>query len=264
LGEEQVREFFVHLRTVLKAGPSAVVSARLALKCFFCVYLQSGHSWALWSQIRVRVRHKIPQLLNRPEIVRLLAAVTLLRVRMILHLIYHTGLRLGEALYLQVEDVDKPGLRLHVRHRSEHPLKNRRERFVPISPPLLELLNGFYLRHRHPKWLFPALSPNWQAQGLSLQQAALQAQGPMSARLVQEAMGHALASCAIAKKATPHTLRHCFATHLLEEGVNLRVVSTWLGHQHLTTTLTYLQYTEINEAQARLVQERLLVPKALH
>lgn len=258
LDEQQVREFFMHLCSTRQGRPSAIISARSALKRFYCGHLKTGQQWALWDQIRVRTCHKIPQLLTREELKRFFGAITHARYRTLLRLIYHTGLRLGEALHLQVEDIDGQALRLYVRHRPEHAVKTRRERYVPFSPAMLGSLRRFWKRHQHPKWLFPAVSPHWKAQGSNECQAVAQCQGPMCKRVVQKAMSQALAACGITKKATPHTLRHCFATHLLEEGVHLRLIAKWMGHVQLASTLVYLQCTEINEAQGRQAQQRLL------
>jgi integrase len=123
---------------------------------------------------------------------------------------------------------------------------------------MLEELRGFWKRHRHQKWIFPGMSPGWQAQGLSFAGALHQSQLPMSARCVQETMKQALKDSGLTKRATPHTLRHCFATHLLDQNVNLRLVSQWLGHAKLSTTLVYLQCSESSEKQGREVQGQLL------
>jgi integrase len=205
LSEAQVRDFFVHLRVERKASAPTIKMARKALRLFFGEHLKVGRDWELWRELRVRACHKLPDLLEREEIARLLVTLRHDRLRTLLALIYHTGLRLGEALHLGVQDIDSAGLRLHVRHSQEHGIKNRRERYVPISPAMLENLRRFYRRHRHPQWIFPALSQHWQSKGLSLAQAAAQGPGPMSQESVCRAMSAALAECGIAKQATPHT-----------------------------------------------------------
>ena len=120
--------------------------------------------------------------------------------------------------------------------------KGGKDRYVPLPMPILERLRGYWVTHRHPAWIFP--SP-WRMK----RQLAL-AHRPISARVVQEAFEYALKESGIQKTATVHALRHSYATHLLEAGVNLRVIQTYLGHASLSSTAVYTHLTKKIEGQA--------------
>jgi len=123
---------------------------------------------------------------------------------------------------------------------------------------MIERLRRYWKAHRNPKWLFPGVGRGWKDRCHSLVAAMGQSSKPMSVSSVQNAMRMSVASCGLKKKATCHTLRHSFATHLLEDGVSIRQVSEYLGHATLQSTLIYLHLTEVSEAKGRQVQERLL------
>jgi site-specific recombinase XerD len=252
LSQEQVRDFFLHLRIGRKAGRSTMSVGRAALNCFFGGHLGVGKNWPLWEELRVRLEHKLPVVLTRQEVRQFLAAVTHDRFRTFFTLVYHTGLRLGEARCLQRGDIDEQGLRVHVRRS-----KNRHERFVPLSQAMLENLQRFMRRHGHPQWVFPMLRSHWRSAGLSVSEAAQHATGPMSESSVQVAMRLALAQSGIAKQACVHTLRHSYATHLLEEGVSLRIIGKFLGHLKLETTMIYTHLTEVSVTKTRAVLDTL-------
>ena len=118
-------------------------------------------------------------------------------------------------------------------------------------------LRRFWRRHRHPRWLFPGMQVDWRAHKQPLTERALRAKGPMNESTVQNAFRLALAASGIKIKATPHTLRHSYATHLLEEGVSIRLISQYLGHSSLETTLIYTHLTAVSEAQAVAALQRL-------
>lgn len=174
------------------------------------------------------------------------------RFRTILRLIYHCGLRIREACRLEVTDIKRSEGRLHIRNA-----KGGKSRYVPIAPEMLADLRRFWCRHRHPRFLFPGMQVDWKAHKEPLVQRALRAKGPMSESAVQNAFRLALAASGIKTKATPHTLRHSYATHLLEEGVSIRLISQYLGHSSLETTLIYTHLTAVCEAQAVCALQRL-------
>jgi integrase/recombinase XerD len=149
-------------------------------------------------------------------------------------------------------DIKTADRRLHVRNA-----KGGKDRYVPITPEMIADLRRFWCRHRHPRWLFPGLQTDWRAQKEPLILRARRAKGPMSESAVQNAFRLALAASGLKTKATPHTLRHSYATHLLEEGVNIRLISQYLGHSSLETTLVYTHLTVVSEAQAVTALQRL-------
>jgi integrase len=145
--------------------------------------------------------------------------------------VYACGLRLTEALNLEVSDIDSSRMMLHV-HRG----KGAKDRFVPLPKTTLAILRAHWKRHRHPRLLFPALGRDGRS--------AAKADAPMAISSVQGAFRAAKREAGIVKRAVSiHTLRHSYATHLLEAGVNLRLIQQNLGHSSLETTMVYLHLT---------------------
>ena len=172
--------------------------------------------------------------LSAAEVGRILSCVHQPRYRVCLATIYACGLRLQEGVYLQVGDIDGERHLLHLRHG-----KGNKDRYVPLPERSLELLRAYWRSHRDPVWLFPALP--WA------RRAFAPVTGPMSVDGVQRAFKAALRESGIAKAATVHTLRHSYATHLLEAGINLRVIQDFLGHASPTTTALYTHLTQPSE-----------------
>ena len=159
--------------------------------------------------------------------------------------IYSTGLRLGEGLRIEVGDIDGDHGRIHVRNA-----KGVRDRYVPLPATTLEALRGFWATHRHPRLLFP--NPNG---GPALMRAATV---PMHSGGVQQALKATVSDCGIHRKISPHSLRHSYATHLLELGVDLREIQTILGHASPATTARYTRLTEVTSKQATDQIEQML------
>lgn len=251
LDEEQVRGYFLFLRTQRGYAGSSLSVARAALRCFYQEHLGKT-GWPLWDEVKVRRAEPLPLVLTREEVARLLGAVKVDRFRTVLRLIYACGLRIQEAVRLEVRDIDRAGGRIHLRNT-----KGGKARYVPIAPEMLADLERFWKRHRHPRFLFPGLRSGWRAGKLPVVELARAAKTPMSASAVQGAFRLALAASGIKKEATPHTLPHCYATHLLEEGVSLRYVSEYLGHSTLETTLIYTHLTATTHEQTLAALARL-------
>jgi len=133
---------------------------------------------------------------------------------------------------------------------------------VPLSVTLVQQLRADWQTHRHPQWLFPGRGINWRERGLSATQAAARATTPLSVSAVQTTFRLARATAGLPAEATVHTLRHCYATHLLEENVSLRLISQYLGHASLETTLIYTHLTPLNEARTRTALDTLY--RAVH
>jgi len=168
----------------------------------------------------------------------ILAHLKLLRYRVCLTTIYSCGLRLQEGTHLQVPDIDSARMLVHVRCG-----KGAKDRSVPLPQRTLELLRQYWHTHRHPVWLFPA--PGRGGLGMST------ASTPMPRNSVQDAFRAALTASGIHKRASVHTLRHAWATHLLEAGVNLRLIQDYVGHNSPTTTALYTHLTVKADALAR-------------
>ena len=178
--------------------------------------------------------------LSREEVRRILAAVRIPVYRACLATIYACGLRLLEGTRLQVPDVDSGRMLLHIHGKS------KKDRYVPLPTPTLELLRAYWRTHRSPLWLFPAPTRHGLAHSLKHDG------GPVTRRSLQSAFRRAVQRAGIAKRAHVHSLRHSYATHLLEAGVNLRLIQDNLGHRSPRTTAIYTHLTR--EVRATLTE----------
>jgi site-specific recombinase XerD len=175
-------------------------------------------------------------------------ATTTERMRVFFWTVYTMGLRLNEALHLQVGDIDASRGLVHI-HRG----KGAKDRYIPIPTSTLVMLRRYWVTHRHKRFLFPADGRNHAlAQG-----KPSEAKEPMSETAVQGAMKLITKQINFGKKVSTHTLRHSYATHLLEAGVSLKIIQQYMGHSSLATTMVYLHLTETAEINARQTIEQL-------
>ena len=245
-----VFDHLIYLRDKEKLRPSTLNQAVVALRMFYRDYLE--RDWQLWEQFEIRRDQPLPMVLTRDEVHQLMGAVRENRFKAVLALIYHCGLRVGEAVRLRPKDIDSKRGMLRVIDG-----KGGRNREVPVAPQMIERLRGYWCFHRNAHWLFPGVGRGWKERSRTLQAAMAAATEPMSVSSVQAALRVVVPAARIKKNATCHTLRHSFATHLLEDGVSIRQVSTYLGHSNLASTLVYLHVTEISESRGREVQAAL-------
>ncbi|WP_231598017.1 site-specific integrase [Synechococcus sp. CBW1002] len=178
-----------------------------------------------------RVR-SLPDVPTREEVHRLINTVRKLRYRIFLLVVYSLGLRIGEGLALEVADIDGSQRRVHIRDG-----KGGKDRYVPIPVLTLQAMRRFWTTHRHPRLLFP--SPAGSQIIVRITSA------PMDASGVQAALRAARLECGIEKRLTVHSLRHAYATHLLEQGMDLRLIQSLLGHSHSNTTARYAHITQV-------------------
>lgn len=251
LTEDQVRQYFLFLRQDKQFSGSAMSIGKAALRSFFSQHL--GHAdWKVFRELVIRRTAPLPLVLSREDVQRTLGCLREERFRICLRLIYHCGLRVGEAVKINVTDIDADQLRLHIRLG-----KGGKDRYVPITPRMIAELRAFWKTHRNPVWLFPAPGRPWRERSEDRNAVLGRATTHMSVSAVQNAFRIARAESGIHPQACVHTLRHCYATHLLEEGVSLRLISQYLGHASLDVTVIYTHLTATNEAQARAALERL-------
>jgi integrase/recombinase XerD len=185
---------------------------------------------------RANPEFKLPAILSATEVRRMLARVPALDQRVCLTTIYSCGLRLGEGLRLQVRDVDSERMFLHIRAG-----KGNQDRYVPLPERTLHLLREQWKSHRHPTLLFPAKGHSGQG--------ARTATRPMCRSTLQRAFRLALQASGVRKEAHVHTLRHSYATHLLEQGENLRQLQVNLGHKSPVATVLYTHLTTLCQTQ---------------
>jgi site-specific recombinase XerD len=200
-----------------------------------------GRRWPLLRLIHPPLEKKIPVVLSVGEVRQVLGSVRRPHYRVCLSTIYSCGLRLLEGVQLQVGQIDSGRMVLHIRRA-----KGGKERVVPLPERTLEMLRDHWRRHRHAVWLFPKVWEGWTATE------------PMDGSGVGRAFRAALGQSGISKAATVHTLRHSWATHLLEAGVNLRQIQSWLGHSSLSTTAIYTHLTAKGQGQAEKIINELM------
>jgi site-specific recombinase XerD len=217
LGLEHIREYQVFLLENKRASQSECRQVVAALRFLYKVTL--GANFSIDRIPYPKGQKKLPVVLAVPEVQRLFEATEDLKLRTVLQAIYATGARLSEALNLRVEHIDSERMAVRIQQG-----KGRKDRYVPLSPTLLETLRGYWKTYRPKPLLFPGRHPD----------------APLSGTTVQTACRRARERSGITKVVTPHTLRHSFATHLLEAGVNLREIQLLLGHRSLKTTAIYL------------------------
>ena len=220
LSAEQVREYLLHLIEHKRAAPSSVNVARSALKFFYRVTLQREEEVVRCAVGVSRAARKLPQVLSSEEVARLLEAVRDPRYRVAMMVAYAAGLRLSEILALRVEDIDSQRMVIRVRQG-----KGAKDRYTLLSPVLLEALREYWRVYRPETVLFPSRH--------------LGGTVPISATSLQRACTQAARDAGLRAGIGPHTLRHSFATHLLENGTSVRVIQRLLGHRSLVTTALY-------------------------
>ncbi len=256
LDEAQLREHLLHLKEKNRYSPSSMRSAVAAMRGFYGLHL--GRDWKLFDLIRSPSPLKLPLVLTRPEVARLFGVIRELRFQMVLRLMYACGLRISEAVNLEVTDIKRDGPRLLVRGANGL-TKGRRERLVPLPQWAYDELKIWWKTHRHPKWVFPGVGRGWR-DGSSAVEKLAKAVEPMGVGSVQHCLKLAVADARLPKGTCTHTMRHSYATHLLDGGVGIRLISAYLGHVSLDTTLIYAHLTMVNEASARLVIDQLRPP----
>lgn len=226
--EAELRQYFLLLKNVKHYSRNTMTIAICGLRCFYKDTL--NREWRIFGIVRPAPEKKLPVILSREEVRQLLGRIRLLRYQVCLTTIYCCGLRLQEGTNLRVADIDSGRMMIHVRHG-----KGAKDRYVPLPQRTLELLRDYWKTHRNQVLLFPAEGRNH----CDLSKAT----EPMSKSSVQDAFHAALKQSGNHKHATVHTLRHSWATHLLEAGVNLRLIQEWLGHSSPATTSVYTHLT---------------------
>jgi len=217
LGPDEIRQYQLHLIREKKVGWSSFNQAVCALR--FLYRFTIPRDWHVAMIPFGKRPKKLPSVLGQEEVTRLLSCVPNLKHRTVLLTLYAAGLRLSEGTHLQIADIDSGRMQLRIRAG-----KGRKERVVPLSPRLLEALRAYWRQRRPPTYLFPGRT----------------AQTPLSSTTIQKACKTAALAAGIRRCITPHTLRHSYATGLLEAGVDLLTIGQLLGHKSFTTTMVYL------------------------
>ena len=243
LSESQVRDYFLHVKTIKHWKPKTIRQSAACARWFF-VELLGHQDWTVFSQIRARDQNHLPAVMTREQVVRLLQHIRLRRYRTPIKLIYCCGLRLSECLNLTIHDIRGDEGKLWVRSG-----KGGRDRMVPICPAMVEDLRRYWNVHRHPLLLFPNVGRGSQKPA-DVAARMHTARTPMPVSSLQRLILVARAELSL-PEATVHTLRHCFATHLIEAGAPIHAVKELMGHQQIATTMIYLHLTHRIERDCR-------------
>lgn len=242
LTEAEIRRYLLYLQTEKQVANKTFMVYLCGIKFFYEQTL--GREWQIFDLVHGQREQKLPVVLSVAEVQQLLACVRRPRYRVCLSTIYACGLRISEGVRLRVEDIDSPRMLLWVRQG-----KGRKDRSVPLPERTLELLRGYWSQHRHPRWIFPT--------ALAKQEPSPAALKHISPQIVRSVFQAALQESGVQKAATVHTLRHSFATHLLEAGVSLCVIQAYLGHTSIRTTTIYTHLTKATAAPAIKAINRL-------
>jgi site-specific recombinase XerD len=247
LTEGQIREYLLHLSTVKKIARASHTIALCGIKFFYQQTL--GREWTVLDVARPKRQKKLPVVLSRSEVWRILDHVRNAVYRACLTTIYACGLRLMEGACLQVPDVDGDRKLLHIHG------KGGKDRYVPLPEGTLVLLREYWRTTRNPLWLFPTGTRSHVA---PLHDPAV---GHISGTSLQSAFVRAVKQSGVHKRAHVHTLRHSYATHLLEAGVKLLLIQEYLGHSSPRTTSIYTHLTrEIRDAAITPINDLMARP----
>jgi len=231
LGPDEIRHYQLHLVHTRHASWSTFNQAVCALRFLYRVTLQKD--WAITHIPFPKGEHKLPVILSPTEVLQFLSAITSLKYRAILMTAYAAGLRISEVTHLRVADIDSERMTIRIQQGKGH-----QDRYVMLSPALLQVLRRYWQAARPTSWLFPGTQP----------------QRPICASAVQRACQRAARDAGLSKQVTVRMLRHCFATHLLEAGTNIRIIQTLLGHSSVSTTQ---RYTHVSTGMMRATRSPL-------
>ncbi|MCL1079889.1 integrase [Parashewanella spongiae] len=236
LCQQEMKQYFTAL--IGTHSWSIVKIDRNGLQFFYQHTLNKQWQWL--NIVKPPQVRRLPDILSTTEVALVINRTKQLRYQVFFVVLYSMGLRLGEAINLEIGDIDKSSMKVHVRDG-----KYGKDRFVSLPLRTLVALRTYWQTHRHPQWIFPGKDHQPGSQ--------------MDRGGVQKAMRKVIKECGIYKKISPHSLRHCFATHLLERGVDLGSSSlqTLLGHASLNTTLMYTQLTEVAQQSSRNTMEQM-------
>ena len=241
--EEQLREYWLYCKNELKWSASTLRISYSGIKLFFTHTLK--RDWEVLRAVKFERDQTLPVVLSIDEVRLIIDGMTTPQNTAFFTVVYGCGLRLSEAIHLQVGDIDGQRRFVHVHHG-----KGAKDRLVPVADTVLECLRSYYRTHRNPRWIFPALGKTGH-EGPA-------AQRPVSMTTVQGALRRTLKRLGVRKRVTAHTFRHSYATHMIEAGVPVRHVQECLGHNNLATVMIYLHITTHGKEDSRRRMDQLM------
>lgn len=240
--EPQLRKYFLYLKNEKKFATGSMRVAYSGIKFFYTITCK--REWQTLAKMKIQIVKTLPEVITISQVHRIIDACTAERLAVYFWTVYSMGLRMQEGLNLQVGDLDANRGLVHV-HRG----KGAKDRYVPLPTFTLHWLRRYWATHRHPRLLFPAEANNHKESAT--------AKTTMRTSTVQGGMKKITNQIDFGKKVSIHTLRHSYATHLLEAGVSLKAIQKYMGHSSLQTTMVYLHLTETAEVDARQTIERI-------
>lgn len=242
--EAQVREYFLYCKNEANWKASTMRIAYSGIKFFYAITMQTN--WETLKLMKIKRITTPPTVLSVAETRRILKAARTPQLKAFLTVVYSCGLRRSEALSLTVHDIDKERMVVRVREG-----KGGKSRDVPLPVSTYAMLKAYWITHRNPTLLFPALGKNGKK--------GRTADKPMAASSIEGALRRLRTELSqIKKHFSLHTFRHSYATHLIEAGVGVRVVQNYLGHASLNTTMIYLHVTDQGGSDATERINRLM------
>lgn len=217
---EEIQNYLHYLTVDKKYSYSYININYNALKFLYANIL--NRTWDVNKLPRLKKDKKLPIILSKSEVKILFSVISNLKHKAILMTIYSAGLRISEAINLKIKDIDSNNMQIRIRHA-----KGKKDRYSLLSQANLNILREYWKKFKPDNWLFPGVPPI----------------KPISARTIQRVLKDNILKAGIKKNATVHTLRHCFATHLLEAGVNIFHIQKLMGHASLKTTAIYFHLT---------------------
>lgn len=242
ISDEELRCYFVYLMEERQLARSSCTAILCGIKFLYTYTL--NREWPLQKLVRPAKAKRLPVILSTGEVRQILSQLRSEAGQACLNTIYACGLRVSEGVGLTVSDIDSARMQLLIRSS-----KGNKDRCVPLPEPILGQLRQYWLTHRHPVYVFPKRT-RWSVDPETKQS--------MSRKSVWNVFKAALAESGVRKAATVHTLRHSWATHLLEAGVPLRLIQQWLGHSSPKTTALYTHLTQQTEAKALETLSKLI------
>ena len=227
---DDIKGYLFHLADEREVSASTLNSAINALKFYYGAVLKKKF---IYEVKRPKKDKKLPVVLNREEVSRIISSSSNLKHKAILMIIYSAGLRVGELVKLKADDIDRERKVIHIKYA-----KGRKDRYTLLSDAVLEILREYWKEYRPDQWLFPGQNKEKH----------------ITTRTVDKIFSNACEKAKITKAASVHTLRHSFATHLLEDGVDLRYIQEILGHKSSKTTEIY---THVSTRDIRRIRSPL-------
>lgn len=241
--EDEIKQYFLYLKYKKKLSGSASAQAICGIKFMFQKTLDMD--FKVFGIVRNPRGKKLPVILTREEVRDVLKRIRVLRHKACLTLIYTCGLRLHEAVKISPADIDSKRKVVHIKNG-----KGRKDRIIPLPKATLYILRTHYKNHRNINFIFPAPGRGGRGEAKSTT--------PLPDSSIQTVLKKALREVGIIKNVSVHNLRHSYATHLLEAGIDIRIIQKYLGHKSISTTMIYTQLTPLISENVQEIVDRLM------